>query len=138
MDIKNLVLTDEAMSVIESGAWVRNLPGAPGLGLFVTGTGAKAFQKAMMDKHGEFRRENKGEPVTDEQHTEATRHAMAHVGLKDWDGITDDGKPVPYTKEQAIQWLTSKNGERLMGLSIIAAQRIDADAQSFVETIAKN
>ena len=50
MDINELILTDAGVDAIEKGAWVGDLPGAPGVKLKVIGTASKAYRKAIQAK----------------------------------------------------------------------------------------
>lgn len=138
MELNSLVLTQEAVNVIDNGAWVGDLPGAEGLELFVVGMESEQAKKAMVTAQANTRLKNKGAPLTGEQHADATRLVLADVVLKDWRGLTEGGNPVAYDKAKAQEWITSRRGERFAGMVLIAAQRLDASAQDFVETVAKN
>ena len=138
MDIKNLVLSDEAVNIIDNGTWVDNLPGAEGVSLFVTGMESEAAKAAMISAQADARMKNNGEPLTALQHSDATRKVLAEVVLKDWKGVTDNGKEIAYDKQLAKKWITIRNGERFAGLVLIAAQRVDAMAGEFAEKVAKN
>ncbi|WP_394065424.1 hypothetical protein [Alcaligenes sp. WGS1538] len=138
MDIKDLVLSDEALSVIDSGTWVGDLDGAPGVELLVCGIGSKDAQKTLNQKQAAMRLKNRGKPLNDEQLAKAMRETLAEVVLKGWRGLKDGGKDLPYSQELATKFITSRNGERFAGLVLQAAQRVDADASSFVEEATKN
>lgn len=138
MDIKNLVLSQAAVDVIDNGTWVTDLPGANGVSLFVTGMESESAKAAMITAQADARMKNKGEPLTPQQHSDCTRKVLAEVVLKDWKGLTDNGKEIPYDKTLAYEWITSRRGERFAGLVLIAAQRVDAMAGEFAEKAAKN
>lgn len=138
MDIKNLVLSDEAVNILDNGYWVKDLDGAPGVEFLVTGLDSISARKAMVSAHADARMKNKGEAVSSEQHLECTRKVLAEVVLKDWKGLTDNGKEIAYDKQLAKQWITSRNGERFAGLVLTAALRVDAMAGEFAEKVAKN
>lgn len=138
MDISNLILSDEALNVIDNGAWVDDFPGYPGVGLKVTGLQSDEAIKSLRQKHAQARQESAGERLTDEQLSVCLKEVLHETVLKDWRGLTDNGEPVKYSKEQAKEWIMSKNGERFANLCVVAAQRIDANAQSFVEAVTKN
>lgn len=138
MDIKNLVLSQAAVDVIDNGTWVTDLPGADGVSLFVTGMESEAAKAAMITAQADARMKNKGDPLTPKQHSDCTRKVLADVVLKDWKGLTDNGKEIPYDKTLAYEWITSRRGERFAGLVLIAAQRVDAMAGEFAEKAAKN
>ncbi len=138
MDIKNLVLSDAALEVIDSGVWVGDFDEAEGLELKVCGMQSQDVRKAMTAAQARARGANKGKPLNVEQLNVCTREVLADVVLKDWRGLTSEGKPVAYDKANSTEWLTSRNGERLAGMVLIAANRVDAEANEFVEIAAKN
>ena len=138
MDINELILSDEAVDAIESGAWVGDLPGAPGVEVKVLGTSSKTYRKAMQAKLEVLRKKNKGKELTGEQVTNAVRQVFGEVGLIDWRGLTQDGNDLPFDRELAKKWLVSRNGEAFADIVASASQRLDADASSYVETVTKN
>lgn len=138
MDIKDLILSDEALDVIDNGTWVGDFYEAPGLRLLVTGLSAKASQDLLEQKHAKLRLTNRGKPLSNAQLIRATKEVLAEVVLKDWDGLKDGGKPVPYSKELASKWIMSRTGEKFTALVLQAAQRVDAQASDFAEEVEKN
>lgn len=138
MELSKLVLSDEALNVLDNGAWVGGIEGAEGVELFVCGMSNADVQKALVSAQAAVRASNKGALLTHEQLSAVTRQVLATHVLKNWRGITDGGKEVPYSAEQAKQWITSRNGERFADLVLVASRRIDEDAGSYVEAVAKN
>lgn len=138
MDIKDLILSDDAISLIDNGTWVDDLPGAPGMRLFVCGMESEPARELLDKKIADTRMKNDGKPLTNEQHERLAKEVAAEVVLKDWDGITDDGKPVKYSQKLAAQWMLSRNGKRFSGLVLHAAQRLDNQANKFAEAVTKN
>jgi hypothetical protein len=138
MDINSIILSDAALNVIDNGTWVRNIDGAPGLGLNVCGLGSPEVQKSINAKQAAMRAKNGGKPLAAEQLAKSVNETLAEVVLKDWEGIEDKGQPVAYTKALAKKWLTTRNGERFAAIVLRAAQMIDADANAFVEEVGKN
>lgn len=138
MDINSLLTPDAELKVIDEGAWIDDLPDAPGLRLRVIGLTSKDARKAQEQKQAQLRQKNRGKPLTSDQLAQCTKEVLAEVVLKDWEGLTSDGKAVPYSKELAKQWIMSRNGERFTDLVLDAAQRLDRDAGDFVEEVSKN
>lgn len=138
MDIKGLIKSNEELEVIDNGVWFDDFDEAPGMRLLVVGLTSEAAQKALEIKQAQQRLKNKGKPVTDNQLTKITREVLAEVILKDWDGLKNDGEPVPYSKELATEWLTSRAGDKFTGLVLYAAQQVDARANEFIEKSQKN
>lgn len=138
MDINQLILSDAAIDALEGGAWVGELPGAPGVEVKVIGTTSAAYRKAIAAKIEALRKGSKGVPLDQDQVTACVREVFAEFALVDWRGLTKDGEPFLFDREVAKQWLTSVNGERFADLVAGAAQRLDADANSYAETVTKN
>lgn len=139
MELNNLVLSDKAVDIIENGTWVGDLPGAGDLELFVCGfEGNDAAQKAYTTALSDARLKNKGAPLTDAQVRDCMTKVLADVCLKDWRNLTSNGEPVPYDKEQARKWITSRNGRDFANLVFVAAKRVDTQANELAEALSKN
>ncbi len=138
MDIKELILTDAGVDAIEKGAWVGDLPGAPGVNLKVIGTASKAYRKAIQAKMEAARKKQDGKPLTADQVTVLVREVFGEVALLDWKGLTSEGKELPFDRELAKKWLTSRNGDAFSDLVATAAQRLDASANQYAEQATKN
>lgn len=138
MDIKKLVLSDEALNVVDNGAWVGELPDAEGVELMVRALSSDAVQGEILKNQIAMRVQNDGKPLSSDQLASSTRKALADVGLLGWRGLTDNGQEIPYSKELSAQWLNSRNGKKLANLVLAAAMRIDEDASAYVGQVAKN
>lgn len=138
MNINELIISDDALNLIDNGTWVGDFPEAPGVELLVCGLRSKDARKSMEQKQTQARLKNRGKALTDEQMSACTRETLAEVVLKDWRGLEEGGTPLAYSKEMAAKWLTSRNGEKFVGLVIQAAQRVDEQASEFVEDAIKN
>lgn len=138
MDINQIVFSDEALQIIDHGTWVGDLPGLEGVRLKVCGMQSLDVRKALEAKQSKVRAKNGGAALTADQHAEITKEVLAEVVLKDWDGFTNNGEPLPYDKQLAKHWITKRNGEKLANVVLYASQKIDTDAQAFVEVVTKN
>lgn len=138
MDINELILSDEALAVIDSGTWVDMSDEAPGVELFVVGLQSEEARKATQAKQAYARKMNRGKELTDEQHSKIMKEVLSEVVLRGWRGLKSNGEDLPYTKEQAEKWIKSRAGEKLTLLVLAAAQRLDAQANEFVEEVSKN
>lgn len=136
MDINDLILSDEALNIIDNGTWVE-VDELPGVEFLVTGLKSEKAQKAMKQTQAEMRMKNRGKELSDKQLADCTRAILWSVVLKDWKGLTSNGKPLPYSVKQAKEWITSRNGEKLAELVLGCAQKVDAQASDFVEEVAK-
>lgn len=138
MEINQLVMSDEKVAVIEDGAWVDGFEEAPGVGFFVRGFSSDAVQQALAAAQLEARLKNGGTILNTEQMAALTRKVLAEVGILDWRGLTDQEVPVPFDRQLAIKWLTSRGGKRLAMLVFAASQRIDTDTEKFIDQASKN
>lgn len=138
MELKHLVLTDDALNAIEKGTWVGDFDGHPDLAFKVLGWQSKESRDANAKEQEAARIANGGKPLDKEQFAACTRKVLADVILQDWRGLTDNGKPVKFDKAKAKEWLTSPNGERLAAIVLSAAQRVDANVYEYIEEASKN
>ncbi|WP_288075994.1 hypothetical protein [Pseudomonas sp.] len=138
MEINQLVMSDEKVAVIEDGAWVDGFAEAPGVGFFVRGFSSDAVQQALAAAQIEARLKNGGKPIGTEEMSNIASRVLAEVALLDWRGLTDQEVPVPFDRELAVKWLTSRGGKRISMLVFAAAQRIDNDTESFIDQATKN
>lgn len=138
MDINDLVLSDKALYVIDNGEWMEAGYEAPGVEFLVTGMESEGARKLKKDKQAEMRIKCKGKPLTEDQYAEIAKEVLIEEVLKDWRGLKDGGKDLPYSKDLAREFIMSRGGEKFTGLILRAAQRLDNSANDFVETAGKN
>lgn len=138
MDINDLILSDKALKAIDEGVWVTDLDDAPGVSLLVTGLKSDDAQKAMRQKQSAMRARNKGKPLTDDQLAKATKEVLYENVLKDWKGLKQNGKELPYSLDLAKEWIMSRRGEKFTQIVLAAAQRVDEEANHLVEGVTKN
>lgn len=92
----------------EQGAWVSDIPELPGVRLKVRGSEcaeARRLRSALIEQ---LPRQKRIRARLDAEDQDQITGAVLHrVLLLDWDGIEDDqDQPVPYSKEQALEYLT--------------------------------
>lgn len=138
MDISLLVRSDAELKTIDEGAWVGDLEGAPGLELYVLGLESEAVSKARTAKLEALKIRNKGRAATQAQLNKVGSELLSEYVLKDWRGLKDGGKELPYTQELATQYLTSRNGERFAQIVTQAAQTLDINAADYTEALKKS
>lgn len=138
MDISKLILTDAGLNAIDNGVWVDDVPGYPGVSVLVTGLSSESAQANLKTKKAAIRLSNGGKPLTIEQESSAAREMMAESVLKGWKGITDGGVDVEYTPELAREWMTSRKGDVFANLVLLAAQKVDSNANELVKVLTKN
>lgn len=137
MEINQLVMSDEKVAVIEDGAWVDGFEEAPGVGFFVRGFSSDAVQQALATAQLEAR-QKAGRILTTEEMSGIASRVLAEVALLDWRGLTDEEVPVPFDRQLAVKWLTSRGGKRLAMLVFAASQKIDTDTEKFIDQASKN
>lgn len=138
MDINEIVLSDEALSVIDKGEWIPAGDNAPGVEFLVTGMEAEGARKLIKNKTALARKQSRGEALTSEQLSDITKEALIEEVLRDWRGLENDGKELPYSKDMARKFIMSRGGERFTMMVLKAAQTLDETANSYVEEVAKN
>lgn len=138
MDINDLVLNEKALAVVDKGEWMPAGDEAPDVEFLVTGWQAEASQKLLKQKMASQRLKNRGKEISDEQGSRITKEVLIEETLKDWRGIKSDGKELPYSKDLARKLITARGGQRFSGMVLGAAQRLDGDANAYVEEVTKN
>lgn len=138
MDINDLVLNDKALAVVDKGEWMPAGDEAPDVEFLVTGLQAEGSQKLMKQKTAAARMKNRGKALTEEQYSNITKEVLIEETLKDWRGIKSDGKDLPYSKDLARKFIMARGGQKFTGMVLSAAQRLDGDANAYVEDVTKN
>lgn len=138
MDINDLVLSEKALAVIDKGEWMEAGDEAPGIEFLVTGLQAEGARKLMKQKVAAMRKKNRGKALSEEQYSNVTKEVLVEEALKDWRGLTDGGKPLAYSQELARKLIMSRGGEKFTRMVLDACQRLDDEANYFVEDVTKN
>lgn len=138
MDIKNFVLTDGALELIDNGHFVGDLPNADGVRLKVLGLQSEVVRKALDQKQTAKRLQKGGAALTADEIADCMRAVLGEVVLQDWDGITSGGKPVKFSRDLAKEWTGGRKGAKFADLVLMAAQRLDEGANDFAEAATKN
>jgi len=137
MDINDIVLNEAALEVIDNGEWME-VDEAPGLELLVTGMQADSARKAMKAYQAKVRAQSRGKALTEEQYSNITKEVLIEHVLKGWRGLKNNGEDLPYSKEMARKFIMSRGGERFTMMVLNAAQRLDDNANAFVEQVGKH
>lgn len=136
MDIKEFLISDDQLNIIDNGAWVP-VAGWDDVEFKVCGLTSKEAQKVMKKEQAAARQKNRGKELTIEQLANCTKKVLYNVILKDWKGLKQNGKDLPYSKELAKEWITSRNGEAFTEKVLDCSRIIDEDAADFVEEVTK-
>lgn len=132
-------------AAIEQGGWVGKKHGSPldgwgDLCLRVRGidsTDFKAFQNreiAAVDANG---RDDEGRIKPDVQ-AQITARTLLEVILIDWDHLTEDDKPLPYSQEQAKEFLTNPDYREFRDAVMQASVMVGRVRAKATEADAKN
>jgi hypothetical protein len=96
MDFKKTFATNRTKEL--EGVW---FPGPDGSSYLVARQGNKNFNKLMAEVAKPHRKLIEMGKADDELLTEITAEVVSRTILLDWKGVTDDGKPVAYSNEEA-------------------------------------
>ncbi|WP_442596297.1 hypothetical protein ACSBPU_05565 [Parapusillimonas sp. JC17] len=140
MDINEILIPEQAIESVEDGHWIDDIIGAPTLKLKVRGLSSRKVQNYRDNKFRRVARKDRDAQgnIKAEVLSQITRDTLVEVVLLDWDGIKENGKPVPYSKDLARKWLTSRNGDRLVGFVTDAALQVDDLQNETTEELEKN
>lgn len=139
MDINEILISEKAVEAVEDGHWIEDIMGAPDLKLKVRGLSSRKVQGYRDSKLRRVARKDRDSNgnVKAEVLAQITRDVLAEVVLLDWN-IKQDGQPVPFSKETARKWLTSRTGDRLVGFVTDAALQVDEMQNQTTEELEKN
>lgn len=96
MDFKRTFGTNKTKE--EQGVWQ---PGPEGSSYLLARSGNKAFNKLMGELVKPHRKLIEMGKADDDLLTNITAEAVSRTILLDWKGVTDEGKPVPYSQAEA-------------------------------------
>lgn len=113
----------------EQGDWVDNIPEMQGVRLKVRGTMNKDWRKLFQRLLEAVPRKKRPGGLLDPlEQDRITAICLRDCCLLDWEGFEDDeGKPLPYSKEQANEYLTN---HRKFRDGVIWAASVVADSES--------
>ena len=107
---------------IDQGAWVRDIPGLPGLALKVRPVGNVDAQRAYRAALAAIPRAKRMTGLDPADERAASDEAMVKAVLLDWDGLEDDdGDPIPYSEKLARELLTQPETEAFRDGVVFAA-----------------
>ena len=98
MDIKKLEITAKE----ESGVWFQHGDAR----FLVCSVEKPAYKRLCAAKRRPYRKQILRGTVPDETMDKLATEAMAEHLLIGWEGVTENGKAVPYSKEKATEYLT--------------------------------
>ena len=140
MDISDILLSEQAIAAIDDGVWIDDIPEAPGMRLKVRGWSSEKVQSLKSFKEGRAPRKERDTAggLSHAAQVRIVRELVCEVILLDWDGLTEAGQPVPYSKDLARKWLTSRAGDKFLGMVSDAATQVDNRLEDTAEELEKN
>lgn len=113
MDIRKFYSTDKLLE--NEGAWV-DLDDETSIK--VARIGNKAFKEVWKKETAPYQHSMKNKVLSDEAGEKIMIKVVASTILLDWKGVTENGKPVDYSLENAVRMLTEYKDFRDMVIEI--------------------
>lgn len=137
MDIKNFERNSDDVS---AGLWVDEIPGMGDLRLKVRGLSspevvALRSRREMAEPPESYDKNGRLKP---EVLMRIFGEVLHEIVLLDWDNVVENGKKLPYSKEQAIKWCTDRNFMPFADAVAHAASRVDRGFVQSGKALEKN
>lgn len=125
---------------IESGQWVGDIPDMDDLRLHVRGLNSKTVVLARSKRERKEPRENRERDgsLKADAALRVFRETLIEDVLLGWENVQFDGQTVPYSKEQAREWLHDPTFQKFADAVTWAAQVVDRAYDGILEEAAKN
>jgi hypothetical protein len=125
---------------LEQGAWVDNIPEMGELRLKTRGAENRDWRKLQAKLIAGIPRQKRLNLLDPDEADRISAILLRDTALLDWDGIVDaEDNPVPFSKEQAFEYLTNKAyGRRFLLAATYAAQFVAEQREEEAEQDAKN
>jgi len=137
MDIKNL---KRSIVTIEGGQWVGDIPNFGDVRLHVRGMTSKIYTATVSRLSRAVPPEGRGRDNTllPESAVVVMGQALAEVGLLGWEGLTEDGEPLEYSKLLAADWLTNPEFRPFLDAVVYACSVVDNGRDALSKVAEKN
>lgn len=112
---------------IDGGEWVGDIQGMDDLRLKVRGLSSPVVTNLRARKERKVPRKDRlptGQLKTDVA-IRVLGEVLAEVVLLDWDGLTDNGVAIPYSKKLALKYLTEREYQTFADAVTWAANQVD-------------
>lgn len=125
---------------IETGEWVSEIPNMGDVRLRVRGMTSPTVIAIRSRKERKVSREDRDRDgnIKPEVAIRVFGEVLLEAVLIDWDGLTENGEPVPYSKERARAWLTDRAFLPFADAVTWAANYVDRASQEQREDIGGN
>ncbi|KQS75463.1 hypothetical protein ASG32_27250 [Methylobacterium sp. Leaf361] len=123
-------------SAIEDGAWIRDIPEMGSLALKVRGIQNAAYRQLQNKLIEAIPRAKKpGGRIAPDEMDRVTNECLAATVLLDWSGLEDDdGEPLLFTRETAMELLSNPELRRFREAAIYAASMVGDQIASAAPT----
>lgn len=137
MDISSFKRDSKA---IQAGQWVENIDGFEDARFRVRGLSSPVVSTLLSAKERKVSKKGrlKDGTIKPEIRRQIFGEVLHEAVLIDWDGLTDGGQVVPYSKELAEKWCTDPDYEPFADAVTYAARIIDAAIEETVDEAGKN
>lgn len=122
----------------EDGDWVGDIPECGGLRIRTKGTGNKAYLKLQDKLIQAVPRKQRVNGLSPEDRQRIRNICLCNTCLLEWDGLTDGGVVVPYSKEKASELMTNPEWEVFQDAVAYAAGAVATQTETELEDDAKN
>lgn len=136
MDISKFLRTDEDYEPIDNGRWMPVSEDNPDTQFFVIGMQSKEAQDYLKNAAARMREQNGGKELTSEQFNQITQDCLAEVCMKDWKGVKNNGKKVPFSRDLARKSMNSRDKTFMVIVSGLVNE-LDRNVEKYVEAVTK-
>lgn len=114
-------------AAVTAGQWVGDIPGLGDVRLRVRGLSSPVVVAVRSRKERKVPRDQRERDGSLKPAVGLVvfGEVLHEAVLLEWDGLTDDGEPVPYSAEMAEQWLTDPDFAFFADAVVYAAQIVD-------------
>lgn len=128
------------VDALENGDWVENIPDMGALRLKTRGTNNRSWRRMQQKLIAATPRSKKVGGFDPDESDRITAILLRETALLDWEGVDGpDGKPLPFSKEQANEYLTNpKYGRKFLIAATYAADNVAEQKQEEIEEDSKN
>lgn len=137
MDINSI---KKDSSLIAGGQWVGDIPDFGDVRLRVRGLTSPQVVtlRSRLERAVPKNERNRDGTLKYEANIRVFGQVLSEAVLLEWEGITDGGEPVPYTKEQAANWLTDPDFRTFADAVTWAASVVDGGNADATDELAGN
>jgi hypothetical protein len=126
---------------LEQGAWVGDIPEMGELRLKTRGANNRDYRKLQTKLIAAIPRQKRVNVLDPDESDRITAILLRDTCLLDWDGIVhpETGEPLPYSKEQAWEFLSNPEyGRKFLLAAVYAAEQVGDQRQEEQEQDSKN